>query len=470
MIDLIAQQQVKAKIADEQQRMKEAAIAIDFYNGVQKQHMESVISQIYPATWLDIRNYLSTSNITQGVINQKSILFQSPPEVEIITSETGESKPLSEKLNAMLTEILEKAEFNKKLIASDRMAELTGKVLISQHWHAKDERVVLDVITPDKAHIVADPDDPTKAIEVYYRIGVEKSIHQATPVNIYAKWTVDTYSKVEMSDSFTVLKETDIIPNQYGYIPVIALSTLLEIDSFWVDHGYPVVEGNINVNLRESNLDLALDYQSFSTLVEKGVQSTKDTIAGITRKIYLPAEGFEGGTGAQAYYITPDAKLTEVSEIIQAKKIGIAKESGLSADSFNQDASKISSGYQLRLTQKQVEENNDLKKEMFRQPLTQLIKNIIACYNISNTQNQFPGDIDIYFNYIDKKSVSNPIEAATLQITRINAGLMSLADAIRENNPSLSQEEAIEEAKRIKQEQREINGGSMITPQDLGIN
>lgn len=94
----------------------------------------------------------------------------------------------------------------------------------------------------------------------------------------------------------------------------------------------------------------------------------------------------------------------------------------------------------------------------------------MICYTANSTDFSFPADAEVYFNYIDRKSANNPIETATLHITKINAGLMSTADALRENNPDLSQEEAIEEAKRIKKEQAELSGNfAAITAQDLGI-
>jgi hypothetical protein len=462
MIDMIGKKQIEARVNDEISRMKQAAIAIDFYNGQQRYYMEQVVAAMYPVTWQDMYYYISTCDLTREVVDQKSILFQSPPEIEIDTTNTL----LQERFKQMLAD----ADLHKKLIASDRMAELTGKVGITLHWHEAEKRVVLDVITPDKCFVVPDEQDPTKPKIVYYRIGVDNDPRTTAPLNVYGKWTIDSYSEVVLSDQFKELKETKApIKNIYGRIPVVWLSPYIEIDSFWIDRGYPLIEGNININLREGNYDMGLDFQSFSLLVTKGLGKTNDIITGPTRRIDLPSGEFGGNSDSQAYYITPDAKLTEVGAAIQNKKISKAKESGLSADAFNQDASKISSGYQLRLTEKQNEENNNLKKTIYRQPIMDLIENMMICYSAESSDFKFPTDADIYFNYIDKQSANNPIETATLHITKINAGLMSTADAIREMNPDLSQEEAIAEAKRIKAEQQEINGGIRpMTAQDLG--
>jgi len=461
MINLVAEKQIAARVNDEIMRMRSAAVAIDFYNGRQYEHMQNVVAYLYPQTWKDIDKYISCSDLTKGVINQKSILFVAPPEIELDTE--------NEALINTFKDLLEKSELHKKLIAADRMAELTGKVGLTLHWHSTDKRVVVDILTPDKTFVVTDPQDPTKAVEVYYLIGKDTDPRLATPVNVYGKWTRESYSEVELNNEFKEIKTVkEPIPNIYGEIPVVWLSPDIEVDSFWVDRGYPLIEGNINVNLRESNLDLALDHQSFSTMITLGLGSTKDVITGVTRRIDLPANELDKITPA-AYYITPDAKLAEVAGIIQNKKISIAKEGGLSADAFNQDASNISSGYQLRLTQQQNEENNELKKVIYRPSVMKYLRFMAQCYSAENDSIRIPDDVDIYFNYMSRPALNNPQETATLQIMKINAGLMSLADALRENNPDLSQEEAIAEAKRIKQEQREITGLiAPITATDLG--
>lgn len=462
MIDLIPQTQINAKIIDERSRMRNAAIAIDFYNGQQYYHMKDIVEKIYPDTWKDIIYYIACSDMTKGVINKKATLFSKAPEIEINTK--------NEKLQKAFEEMLNTAKFWKKLIAADRMAELTGKVGLSCHWHDRDKRVVVDVITPDKCIVITDPQDPTQPIAVYYAIATDNDIHLASPINVYAKWTAESYSEVELNYNFVETKIVKpAIPNPYGRIPVIWLSPEIEVDTFWIDLGYPLIEANINVNLRESNLDLALDYQSFSTLITVGHNNPGTTITGVTRRLDFKPDELSK-IPPSAYYITPDAKLAEVAGIIQNKKIAAAQESGVSADAFNQNASNITSGYQLRLTKADIEDNNELKKEIYRPELIQLIKFMCQCYSAHSSSLVFPGELDIYFNYMAKPGINNPIETTQLQLLKINAGLMSLADAIRENNPGLSQEDAIEEAKRIKKEQSEIRGlVNPITDADLGI-
>ena len=217
MINYVANAQIQAKTNDEKLRMRSAAVAIDFYNGRQYEHMANVVAYLYPQTWKDIDKYISCSDLTKGVINQKSILFVAPPEIELDTE--------NEALANTFKDLLEKSELHKKLIAADRMAELTGKVGLTLHWHSVDKRVVVDILTPDKTIVITDKEDPTRAEIVYYLIGQSNDPHKATPVNIYGKWTRDSYSEVELNSDFVEIKTTKApIKNIYGEIPVVWLS------------------------------------------------------------------------------------------------------------------------------------------------------------------------------------------------------------------------------------------------------
>jgi len=460
-MSLIENIQVKAKVYDEKKRMTQAAIAIDMYNGKQKDIMASVISLLYPATYTDIANHITTKKLVQTIIDQVAILFQYPPEINIDIE--------SDSVKQLFADVLAKSELWKKLIVADRMAELTMKVGLAVHWHDLDQRVVVDIITPDRCYIIPDPQDPTKASAVYYCISTEKGVGVPSATNVYAKWTREQYYECELDQHFNEIKiiPDSQKPNIYdGVIPIAWLTTLIEMDSFWVDHGYPLIEEAISIIVRECNLDIALDYQSFSTMVTRGLDSDKEVRIGVTRRIDLPDKNSGSGmeSDAQAYYITPDAKLSEVSDIITKKRISAANEHFLSADAFTQDTSKVNSGYQLRLSERQLEEHSNLKKEIYRPEIIKLIKWIIRCYNKSSSgTTMIPETAPISITYADRKFASNPVEVTSVQITKIQAGLISLADAIRENNPDLTQEQAIEEAKRIKKEQAELNGG-MITP------
>ena len=140
------------------------------------------------------------------------------------------------------------------------------------------------------------------------------------PLNIYGKWTAESYSVVELNSNFKEVNVKEPIKNIYGEIPCCLVLSRYSRLTLLGRQRLSLIEGNINVNLRESNLDLALDHQSFSTMVTLGLGSTKDVITGVTRRLDLPSDELSKVSPPSAYYITPDAKLAEVAGIIQNKK------------------------------------------------------------------------------------------------------------------------------------------------------
>lgn len=461
---MIESLKTKAKRQADIDRRIQAAIAIDFYYNQQYDYMVDVIYRIYPKTASEIVNYINCKRLTEQIINDRSIIFKKPVKITIDTE--------SESLQSLFTEVLDKSELWKKLIAIDRLSELTGKVGAAVHWHPIEKRVVVDIITPDTCFVVQDEHDPTKATDVYYQVGLLKDTHIAEPVNVYAHWNVDYYEKVSVNRDGIQLSPipNTRIPNPYGRIPIVWFTAEPEVNSFWLDRGYPVVEANINLNLRETNLDLALDYQSFSTMVTLGRNEKDPLQLGVTRVLNLQTDP-NSTTPPAAYYITPDAKLEAVSNIIQNKGINAAKAAGLSAESFTRDNSNVNSGYQLRLSKQDILDDNELKKEFYREPLRGLVHNITDCYTYNNSSVQFPSDIGIMIEFGTIAFDTNPIEVEQVRSLKLANKTISRIDIIMEDNPDLSREEAIEIAKRIDSESINTNmlmgTGAEWTPRPL---
>ena len=427
----------QAKINQDIQRRKDAAKAIDFYNYQQKVYMEDEIARIYPATYTDVKEYIRCNNLTQSIIDDIAILFQNPIKVDI--DGTDQQKKL-------LSAILLKSEFWTKMLASDKYADLTNKVGIAVHWHPIDKRVVLDIITPDKCFVIQDKHDPTKASKVYYQINELSNTPTATPVIIHACWTAEEYYEVEVYANYTEGKVTEgsRIPNPYNRIPIVWLSKFPEANDFWPGSGYPLIDTNINVNLRETNLDLALDFQTFSTLVTSGLNSSEPLTVGLQRRIDLPVNAQDGNAQGSAEYITPNPKLTEVAQIIESRKIEIARQNGLSAEAYNRDTSNYTSGYQLRLSKQDVLNDNELKKEIYKPSVIQLVHNMLDCYSFNSTGTIFAPDIEITVEFPPVKFETSQTEQRQLDIIDLSNGLRSRTEIImRDRNCTLEQATAI---------------------------
>lgn len=452
MNTVIQDQQKIAKVKDDLNRRTQAVMAIDFYNYRQKEYIELAMQVLYPQTYTELIKYIHCIDITRSLIDDTAILFQKPLKVILDTTDA---------MRALAAEIFAASELWKKCLAADRMSDLTGKVGMGVHWHEADKRVVIDIITPDRCFIEQDPEDPTKAIKVYYRVGDASNTANSGRVDIYACWTNEKYYEVEILNDYSEGKKVvgSEIANPYGRIPIVWLSKYIETDSFWVDHGYPIVDENLNLDLRESNLDLAIDFQTFSTLVTSGLNSSDPLNIGIQRRIDLPVNAVSGEAQGSADYITPSPMLTEVVDIITKRKVDLARQNGLSAESFNRDSSNFNSGYQLRLSKQDVLNDNELKKEQNRPSYIQLIQNILDCYSFNSDSSRFSNQETITLEFAPIVFDTNPVEQQNLYTLEMNNGIRSRIEILMAER-NITREEAITLAEQIDAD----NNKAVVSP------
>ncbi len=428
----------KAKWQDELNRREEARTAIDFYFNRQHETLNDDIAIRYPNENKDILRYAFTVPLTRSLINQLAITFKESPIIKL--------NNVSENVQQAFLEFLDNINLYKTLKQVDIFTELTGKIGIIPRWNGK--QVCLDILTPDKCYVIENQEAPTEAIEIGYPIGITNDWRMAEPMNIYAIWTKDSYRESEVNKDgieIKILKQED---NVYGRIPIAWFEIVMPLDSFWTDEGNPIVELNRRINLQMTNLDIAMDYQSFSTLVTTGMPDTSVIPIGVTRRINIPANPISGEALGTANYITPDAKLLEVWKIIQESIIWYAGIMGISVESFS-DASNFSSGYQLKLAKTGVMERNKNKQDLYLESIRDTIKLALQCEKIYGTQN-FPDEPDITIKYGEISIEYSPMELQQLISAKLANGTIDIIGAIMLDNPDMTEEEAIEYYKKIK--------------------
>lgn len=433
MINFSIQKQ-QSKANAENLRMEEASKALDYYNNRQLDYLLDRIAYLYPTEKDAMAKYAYCYPLTRSLIEDIAICFQ----------ETAEILPESE-TEAVLErwqEVIEKAHLQASLLLTDRMVELLGKVGVCVRWHSSGY-VVLDLLTPDRTVVEQDPEDHSKAKSVRYLIS-EKSNTIDGEICTWAYWDSDSYQEQIINSTGGVREITKNEPNPYGKIPVAWFTNTLELDEFWHDLGYPIVDTNEAVNLRLSNLMLALDYQTVSLLVTVGMPASQSIPVGVTQRLNIPADGLGGSLqGYDAKYITPSPLLRDVWDLINQLITNVARLYGLSAQSYNRDSSSFASGYQLKLSKQDIVNRNKMKRELYREPVKELAGLIAECYSINNSDNFTFGDVSFSVDFGDVKFEDNPMEREQLNAMKLSNGTTSEVQILMDENPDLSREDAI---------------------------
>lgn len=434
----------KAKWQDELNRREEARTAIDFYFNRQHETLYSDIVARYPNENKDILRYAFTVPLTRSLINQLAITFKESPVIKL--------NNVSDNVQQAFLEFLDNIDIYKTLKQVDIFTELTGKVGIIPRWNGK--QVCLDILTPDKCYVIENPEVPTEAIEIGYPIGITNDWRMAEPMNVYAIWTADSYRESEVNRDGLEVKVLKRDRNPYGKIPIAWYEIVMPLDSFWTDEGNPIVELNRRINLQMTNLDIAMDYQSFSTLVTTGMSDTTVIPIGVTRRINIPANPISGEAMGSASYITPDAKLLEVWKIIQESIIWYAGIMGISVESFS-GASNFSSGYQLKLAKTGVMERNKNKQDIYLESIRDTIELALQCEKIYGKQN-FPDEPDLTIRYGEISIDYSPMELQQLISAKLANGTIDIIGAIMLDNPDMTEQEAIEYYEKMKNRKAQI--------------
>ena len=447
---------VQAKWQDDIKRREESAKAIDFYNDWQVEHTKDHLKPRYPNTFKEIENDIIVEYVTSDLIDKLSMMFHEPPEYQF----DGMDKTRTE---AML-DIIKKIHLHDTLDNIQKQCNNYLKVGVMPLYDLKRKETYLQVLTPDMYFVDQDPDRPTKAEAVFYNVGVyQNSTQFMDRVDLYLMVT-DKYTQLYEIDSGTGKRTQREEPqgHKYGKLPVVFFDLFPSAHNFFPDRENKIVKTNLDINHIATSLGLMIDYQAISTLVEIGVDRSEQPATerfGVKHKIVIPAARMgEAGQLGDVKYITPDAKIDSVYNILEGKLVRLAMSLGLSASAMRIDSEAASSGYALMLRRSDLISRNVKQQSYFEQPIVELLRLIMMTetlygkIGLGTPEAIDRYDIGVVFGSVDYKE--EPTTEADIRQKNITMGTKSPVDYIMEDNPNLTEEEALakyEENIRLRQ-------------------
>ena len=439
-MDITKDKREKKWEADKKRRA-EVAKAIDFYNNQQEgytlEHLQTMYSE---KAQKKLAKYMKCDPITQNIIDDMSVMFQSGVSVN-----TG--VPAADEF---LTEVFDYSQFQSLCVKIDRLVNLQKKLAVVPFYDKQTKRFYFDVITGDKAFIEQREDIPTLAKTVFYSTGILiDSPTIADQTNIYVEYTQNLKRKVEIDSIGQVSKVIESIPNPYlpyNEVPFAWFYDDLNIDTFWSETSNKMVKDNLDINRLLINLGLMLDYQTFSTLVTTGLDSGQPLYLGPQFHLNLSKKSYSmNDPNPDAKYITPDAKLMEVWNIICSKAVRCAKSAGLSAQAYTTDAKAsegYNSGYQLRLSKIDIINRNKMRQIFFIQAIKRLVKLLLMTSNIYASTSFQVNTMDINVTIYDPSIDLSPLELEQVRAQKTMNGTWSAIRSIMEDNPDMTIEDA----------------------------
>jgi hypothetical protein len=439
-MDIVAKL-LEQKWADDMIRRDQMSTYLDYYQFNQKEHLKRHIDSRFKLseTRKVLKQYLETYSLTDEIIDEISILFRDPCLVSVTS---GASEPAQKTIQENFQEMLNDSQFDMVMNEVDKYENLLFKVAVIPVY--RDGIVELDIITPDRIFVTQDDKDPNKITELYYYLNTaENTPLKATRIDTYVKWTAEQQSLVNIDpETGRVTNEWDETPNLYGEIPAVFFGKR-GLGTFWLENNSKIVDGNVNLNMRLTNFDVMMAYQSYSTLVFSNarVDSTKNMPFG--PQFLVEVESLDGAIPASADYKNPSAPIEVTWKIIKEYKQMVAESVGISSE--GSDNGQYESGYKLKLSKQDILNYNKQKRSYFTPSVKKLIYLMMETWNLSDEKTQYPEpkEIIVKLDYSEPVFEQDPLEKQQVRVLKTQEGTWSPIRSLMADNPDLNEEEAI---------------------------
>ena len=387
-----------------------------------------------------LKEYIETDPLTSNIIKDKSILFKVAPEIKIPEA--------SKEMQTNFDKLLETTKFYSLLREIQRLTELQFDFHIVTQ--VRDNKVVNDMILSQDAFVEQNIDDPTKFDKFYYQVGVRENSITTDPVDKYICWSDEGQFSCEVMMNGKVDKEEEIesfYPK--GIIPITVFRNYLPINTYWSPRKSILVEKNIQIDLRLTALNMLEDF-NLPQKVRTGMDESKEGKLGLTFTEDI-LRNDEGNAVGDVKYIRPDAPVKDEKELIEWRQRTALVANNLAADSLT--GKTYNSGFELYLSKSQIIEKNKEDRPLYLYPIREMLQYMMLAANqtgmrFGDTIEKLP---EITINFGELVYTQTPEEKERSRAMKVQAGIWSAVQSIMEDDPDLTEEQAIEKLKKIKE-------------------
>ena len=450
-ISLVKESIVRGKMITNASRKREAEKRLDYYNSDVQEHLDDLLKgQFQHPTRLRLQP--EWTNIVKPIINAVSMVYKSPAKRTVMQGDKPAPDAVQENYRLMSGD-----QMDARLKHVNRMATLLGTVGTQAAW--RNDRVELDVITPDVANVVQSPEDVTRAAAVIIEQAFPDSVVVEDATNPYASekffivWT-DAEHMVYNAQGRELpeLANAEGI-NPYGIIPIAWARESEPQGRFWNECAYDLINAQDGLAVKLTSLNQLVKMQAFSLPVLKSSEKPESLTVDPSNFIYIPiGVGGKEQTGDFAF-VSPDPKITELLDVIDKLVTRIAWSWGMSPEQFKLVGSPAS-GFALKMQNMRLLERREDDVDLYRAFEGDLFRVMRAVWNAHMPGKAIPEDATLSINFAEPRYEDDPaVEDARWQL-HVSQGLRSKAEWMMALDADIANEaEAIE---RLKHNQ-EVN-------------
>jgi hypothetical protein len=465
-LELIQQSIMRARLAANADRKLEACKRLDYYKGDQLGHLDDVLREQF-AHPEKLRLQKQFTNVVRRIINEVSVVYKRPPQRRLMRA----GKPVEGPAAEAFQKLYEGARADAVMKKANRYTNLLQTIGLQVVW--RNDRVELDILTPDILNVVQDPRDPTVAAAVVIEQAFADTVALEGPSNpygarkLYIAWTPERHQVFDDQGTMRSDLANDAGNNPYKHIPIVWLRNEFPDGYFWNEGGQDLMNAQDAINVKLTYLNQLLKMQAFSIPVLVG-EAPKGGIT-IDPSVYLEiplADSVDRGQ-PDFKFVSPNPKIAEVLEAFKEDVRRICDDWGLSPESFKLSGTP-SSGLSLKIQNIRLLERREDDVQLYADYERELFRVMRAVHNAhADSKQKLPEDAEIAVNFAELDFPEDPAAEDQRWVTRINQNVANRAQWLRAIDPDIKTDEEAE--KRLKQN-AELNSrtrGGFGAPGDL---
>ena len=379
--------------------------------------------------------YIDTTNMTERFINDISLLFRAPVSIEGVDFSAGQQ----ENLEKLLADTM----FNAIMREVNKLVNLQFDIHVIPQY--RNNEICLDIITSNNMFVWQDDEDPTIATAIFYQVGIIENTPEVGRVDTYHYWDESGKYECHVLANGNISDVIQLEDNPFGKIPIACFRNYIPISTYWHPGKNYIVESNEQIDVRKTVLNMMTDYD----LPQKVRIGVDDDYVGKTGLTFIEQikRNDNGDAVGSIGYIKPDSPLQEHKDLINEDIQQVGNSYGLSTETIT--GGQFTSGYHLKLSKSEILEKNKQERELYRKPIKFLLS--LMCQLSENIGMNFPDNPDFIINFGETKFLESDEEKENARSAKILNGTWSAVQSIMEDNPELTEKEAIERVQKIKE-------------------
>lgn len=388
------------------------------------------------------------------IVKQRCVLYNNGVDRYLVNDKGVEDKEQTELLNQIYTD----ANINRKQFEYYEGMFVFNTILAGVSW--RDDKICVDVLTPNFCAIEVDNNDYNKIGKLLihaYRylpdlseavVGEEVTIVWTDTEHYYLKAGSET--KIPVSDGNG---NTNKGKNAYGKIPYVKMQ-LNESSDFWGEPRQDIVEQNIWYDFMEANILFVQTFQGFGIAVGTNLGRTGDFQ--VTPQTIIAVDNVKKEDAQPSLnFSKTEAPLQELRDLADMYLKNMFSMAGLSAQTFSKDTNS-QSGTAKSFDNQELDTLRQSDKNIMVDYEKDLYEMIRLVYNKNTTGTKLKEELKFKIDFIEKSTVLTTRDKIIKDEFYLKNELMSPVNLIMQDNPDLSENDAIQYLTHVKELNQKI--------------